>query len=97
MFESELVVLRIARGMILVIRLKLKFFGIPLAGPANVFYDNNGIVNNTRITESTLSKNHNTINYHCVRDSAAAGILRVRKEKMSTILSGPLIGLATLK
>ena len=54
MFGSELVTLRIARGMILEIRIKLKMFGVPLAGPENLFCDKILVVNNTRIPESTL-------------------------------------------
>ena len=43
-FGSELVALRIARDMIMDIRTKFKMFGVPLAGTANVFCDNNGVV-----------------------------------------------------
>ena len=35
---------------------------------------------NASIPESTLLKKHNSINYHAVREAAAAGILRVGKE-----------------
>ena len=58
--------------------IKFKRFGVPLDGLENIFCDNNGVVKNTRIPESTLYKNHNAINYHCVCEAAAAGILRVR-------------------
>ena len=76
-FGSELVALRIVRDMTLEIRIKLKMFGVILAGPANTFCDNNGVVKNTIIPESTPSDNHNTIKYHCVPEAAAAGIMRV--------------------
>ena len=36
-FGSELVALRIARDMIVELRLKLKSIGIPLLGPTNVY------------------------------------------------------------
>ena len=48
-FGSKLVALRIAREIIVEIRIKLKMFGVPLDGPANVFCDNNGIVKNRSI------------------------------------------------
>ena len=38
------------------IRIKLKFFVVPLAGPANLFCGENGVVNNTSLPESTLSR-----------------------------------------
>ena len=42
-------------------------FGVRVQGPANVFCDNRGVVKNTSVPESTLSKKHNAINYHAVR------------------------------
>jgi hypothetical protein len=86
-FGSEFVALRAARDMIVALRYKLRMFGIPVIGPANVLCDNQGVVKNTSIPESTLSKRHNSINYHTVRESAAAGILRVGKEDGETNLS----------
>jgi hypothetical protein len=34
-------------------------------------------VKNTSIPESTLTKKHNAINYHIIRESAAMGMIRV--------------------
>ena len=65
-------------------------FGVPLLGPTNVFCDNNGVVKNTSIQESTLSKKHNSINYHVVRETAAAGVIRVGKEDTETNLADAL-------
>ncbi|KAL7551326.1 hypothetical protein ACHAWF_014512 [Thalassiosira exigua] len=79
-YGAELVVLRIARDIIVANPLKLKSIGVPILGPVNLYCDNQGVVKNTSIPESTLSKKHNSINYHIVREAAAAGILRVRKE-----------------
>ena len=62
-------------------------YGVPIDGPANVFCDNNGVVKNTSLPESTLQKRHNAINYHVVREAAAAGILRVGKEDGATNLA----------
>ena len=55
-------------------------FGIPIYGPADVFCDNQGVVKNTSLPESVLSKKHNAINYHAVREAVVAGIMRVAKE-----------------
>jgi len=86
-FGSEFVALRIAKEMIVALRYKLRMFGIPLRGPASVLCDNQGVVKNTSLPESTLSKRHNAINYHAVREAAAAGILRVGKEDGHTNLA----------
>ena len=68
------------KELIVAIRYKLCMFGVPIDEPANVFCDNRGVVKNASIPESTLMKKHNAINYHAVREVAAAGILRVGKE-----------------
>jgi hypothetical protein len=51
--------------------------GVPIAGPCNVFCDNEAAMNNSSIPKSTLKHKHNSIAYHKVRESAVAGILRV--------------------
>ena len=73
--------------MIVALRYKLRMFGIPITGPASVLCDNQGVVKNTSRPESALSKRHNAINYHSVREAAAAGILRVGKEDGDTNLA----------
>ena len=49
--------------------------------------DNQGVVKNTSLPESTLHKKHNAINYHSVREAAAAQIIRIGKEDMETNLA----------
>ena len=83
-YGSELVAMRVARDMISALRIKLKCFGIPISGPTNVFCDNNAVVQNVSIPESTLAKKHNAINYHIIREAVAAGIIRVGKEDTLT-------------
>ena len=70
--------------MIEEIRFKLEMFEVPLAGQVNVFCDNNGVVNKTSIPEFNPFKKHNATKYHCVREAAMAGILRVGKEDTAT-------------
>jgi hypothetical protein len=41
-------------------------------------------VQNVSIPESTLSKKHNAINYHIIREAVAAGIIHVGKEDTLT-------------
>jgi hypothetical protein len=86
-FGSELVAMRVARDLIVALRIKLKLFGVPIIGPANVLCDNQGVVKNTSIPESTLTKKHNAINYHIIREAAAMGMLRVGKEDTETNLA----------
>jgi len=66
---------------------KLRMFGVPLFGPTNVFCDNQGVVNNTTRPESVLTKKHNQICYHCIREAVAAGIIQNAKEDTATNLA----------
>ena len=89
-FGSEFVALRNARDVIIALRYKLRIFGVPLDGPAEVYCDNQGVVKNSSIPESVLIKKHNAINYHAVREASAAGVLKVHKEDTQTNLADML-------
>ena len=65
-FGSEFVTMRIAKDLAIALGYKLRMFGIPIDGPADVFCDNQGVVKNMSLPESVLSKKHNAINYHAV-------------------------------
>ena len=86
-FGSEFVALRTARDLIVALRFKLRMFGIPINGPANVYCDNQGVVKNASLPESVLNKKHNAINYNVVREAVAGGIMRVGKEDGTTNLA----------
>ena len=80
-FGSEFVASSTAWDLIIAMQYKLRMFGVPIDGPANIFCcDNQGVMKNTSIPQSVLSKKHNAVNYHAVREAAAAGILQVHKE-----------------
>jgi hypothetical protein len=83
-YGSELVAMRIARDQISALRIKLKCFGVPIDGATNMFCDNNAVVKNVSLPESTLAKKHNAINFHIIRESVAAKIIRVGKEDTTT-------------
>jgi hypothetical protein len=67
-FGSEFIALRICVEMIEALRYKLRMFGIPIEGPANVFCDNKSVVTNSTVPTSTLKKKHNSIAYHRVKE-----------------------------
>ena len=79
------------------LRYKLRMFGVPVDGPADVYYDNAGVVKNASVPELMLSKKHNAINYHAVREAVVAGILRVGKEDGETNLADLLTKILTAK
>ena len=78
-FGSEFVALRIASELIISLRYKLRMFGIPITGPANVFCDNESVYKNASFAESSLKKKHNSICFHRVRECVASGIMVVHK------------------
>ena len=63
-YGSKLVVMRIARDLVVALRIKLKSFGVPLDGPTDTFTDNEAVYKNVTFPESALTKKHNSINYH---------------------------------
>jgi hypothetical protein len=74
-FGGEFVALKICKELVVALHYKLWMFGVPINGPENVFCGNRGVVNNASTPESVLQKKHNAINYHAVREAAAAGII----------------------
>ena len=51
------------------LRHKLQSFGIPLNVPATIFCDNKSLVTYVSEPTSMFNKRHNSICYHCVRES----------------------------
>ena len=49
--------------------------------------DNQGVVKNASIPDSTLTKRHNAINYHIIREAVAAGIIKIGKEDTKSNLA----------
>ena len=52
---------------------------VPLNGSANMYFDNEAMYNNTKISNSVLSKKYNSVVYHACRDAVASGMKRVPK------------------
>lgn len=78
-FGSEFVAMRKAIELVKSLRYKLRMFGVPLVGPALIFGDNEAVVKNASIPESTLKKKHHSISYHMSREAVAAGIVHIIK------------------
>ena len=74
-FGSEFVALHIAMELLKSLSYKLGMFCIPLVGQANVFCNNEAVVKNTTMPESTLKKKHNLIAYHHIQEAVTVGVL----------------------
>ena len=53
------------------LRYKLRMLGIPVNGPALIAGDNQSVLANTTIPDSTLKKKSQSIAYHFVREGVA--------------------------
>ena len=76
--------LRIARDLIVGLRINMMFIRVPLIVPTGVYCDNQGVAKNTIVTKSTFNKKHKSIKYHVVCKKAAAEILYIGKEYTAT-------------
>ena len=89
-FGLEFVAMKIAAELLEGLRCKLRMFGIPLEGPANIFCDNEACVKNTMVPTPMLAKKHNSITYHRVQEAVAARTVRIAKELTATNLADML-------
>jgi hypothetical protein len=76
---SEFVAFRIAVELIQALRYKLRMFGVPVTDTCDVFCDNQAMVFNSSIPQSTLAKKHNEICFHSVCEAVALGMIHVAK------------------
>jgi hypothetical protein len=74
-FGSEFVAARIAVDQIVDLRNTLRYLGVPVQERSFLFGDNRAVVNNSAIPISALSKRHNELLYHRVREAIAAGMV----------------------
>lgn len=65
-------------------------FGVPINRAANVYCDSRSVVSNASIPKSTLTKKHNSINYHIIHESVALGIMHVAKKNFLSNLEDVL-------
>jgi hypothetical protein len=95
-FGSEFTVMKQCTEYLRGLRYKLRMMGIPCEGPAYVYGDNQSVLANTTIPDSTLKKKSQSIAYHFVREGAARDEWRTAyvntHENPSDLLSKPLPG-----
>jgi hypothetical protein len=89
-FGSEFIAMKTAVDLIEALRYKLRMMGVAIDGPTSIFCDNEAVVKNTTMPESTLKKKHNSIAYHRVREALAAQFVRIAKEDGETNLADGL-------
>ena len=71
LFGSKFIAMKHCCEHILGLRYKLQMMGIPYEGPAYIYGDNQSVLANTTIPDSTLKKKSQSIAYHFVREGSA--------------------------
>jgi hypothetical protein len=66
---------RIAVDQIVDLRSTLHYLGVPIKGQSFMFGDNQAVVDNSAITHLCLSKQHNALSCHRVREAIAAKVV----------------------
>ena len=74
-YGSEFVAAKTATEQIIDIRQTLRYLGVPIKSKAYMFGDNKSVVTSSTVPHSLLSKRHNILSYHRVREAIAANIL----------------------
>jgi hypothetical protein len=75
-FGSEFIAMKQCCEYICGLRYKLRIMGIPCEGPTYIYGDNQSVLANTTIPDSTLKKKIQSIAYHFVREGSARDELR---------------------
>lgn len=74
-YGSEFVAARIATDHIMDLRTTLRYLGVPIER-SYMFGDNESVVKSSTILDSVLSKRHNALSFHRVREAIASDLLR---------------------
>ena len=75
-YGSEFVAARIATDQVIDLRMTLRYLGVPVEHSTYMFGDNESVVTSSTIPYSALSKRHNALSYHRVREAIAGKIIR---------------------
>jgi hypothetical protein len=78
-FGSEFIALKQAIDLMEVLHYKLRMMGIPFDDSTTIYCNNEVVVKNTTVPESTLKKKHNAICYNRACEALAAGHICVCK------------------
>ena len=83
-----------ATDMIEALLYKLRMFGIPVEGECRVLCDNEGVVKSGSNPDARLSKKHNSVAFHRIRECVAYGMILLYHEKgesnLADLLTKPL-------
>ena len=74
-YGSEFVAAKTATEQIMDIRQTLRYLGAPIGAKSFLFGDNRSVVTHDTLPHSTLTKRHNILTFHRVREAIAAKLM----------------------
>ena len=74
-YVSEFVAAKTATEQIIDIRQTLRYLGVPISAKSFLFGDNRSVVTSATLPHSTLTKRHNILAFHRVREAIAAKLV----------------------
>ena len=74
-YGSEFVAAKTANEQLVDMRQILRYLGVPIKSKTYMFGDHKSVVTSSTVPHSLLSKRHNILSYHIVREAIAATIL----------------------
>ena len=87
-YGAEFVAAHIVTEQIMDLRTTLRYLGVPIKGKAVLFGDNESVITSSTLPDSRLTKLHNALSYHRVRETIAAKIMNfIGQENPADILS----------
>ena len=86
-FGSVYIAAKAATEMIQDLLYNLYMMGIHIYGSTNMFHDNEAVVGNSTMPESTLKKKLVAVCYCCVQEACALGMIQITKEDGATYLA----------
>ena len=73
-YGSEFAAAKTATEQIMDIRQTLRYFGAPICSKSFLFGGNRSVITSATLSHSTLTKHHNILAFHRVREAIAAKI-----------------------
>lgn len=80
-FGSEIIAMKQATDMVEALLYKLRMFGVPIESETRVLCDNESVVKIGTNPEARLTKKHNSIAFHRIRECVAARMILIYHEK----------------
>ena len=74
-YSSEFVATRICIERLIDLRFTLRYLGVPIRNQDYMFGDNKSVVDSSTIPHGKLSKRHNALSFHRVREAIASKIV----------------------